>query len=125
MVQRHLRRRGHPIQQDHRPRSLGRRRATRLMAAPLPVLIASPLEPEHIARIKAVDWRIELLHGADLLPRPRYVSDHTGEPTTRTHEQEARFLELLGRAEVMFDFDRAHLRDLPKVAPRLRWLQAT
>jgi glyoxylate/hydroxypyruvate reductase A len=95
------------------------------MAAPLPVLIASPLEPEHIARIKSVDSRIELLHDADLLPRPRYVSDHTGEPTTRTPEQEARFLEMLGRAEVMFDFDRAHLRDLPKVAPRLRWLQAT
>ena len=29
------------------------------------------------------------------------------------------------RAEVMFDFDRAHFRDLAAVAPRLRWLQAT
>jgi phosphoglycerate dehydrogenase-like enzyme len=95
------------------------------MAAAVPVLIASPLEPEHIARIKAVDTRIELLHDADLLPRPRYVADHTGAPMTRTPEQETRFLEMLARAEVMFDFDRAHLRDLPKVAPRLRWLQAT
>jgi glyoxylate/hydroxypyruvate reductase A len=95
------------------------------MAAAVPVLIASPLEPEHIARIKAVDARIELLHDADLLPRPRYTADHTGAPLTRTPEQERRFLEMLGRAEVMFDFDRAHLRDLPKVAPRLRWLQAT
>ena len=95
------------------------------MAGPLVVLIASPLEPEHIERIRAVDPRIEVLHDADLLPRPRYVSDHTGPPTTRTPEQEARFLDMLGRAEVMFDFDRAHLRDLPAVAPRLRWLQAT
>jgi phosphoglycerate dehydrogenase-like enzyme len=92
----------------------------------LVVLIASPLEKEHLDRIRALDPRIELLHDPDLLPRPRYVSDHTGAPTTsRTPEQEARFLEMLGRAEVMFDFDRAHMRDLPAVAPRLRWLQAT
>ena len=32
---------------------------------------------------------------------------------------------MMRRAEVMFDFDRAHLRDLAAVAPRLRWLQAT
>jgi phosphoglycerate dehydrogenase-like enzyme len=95
------------------------------MAEPLVVLIASPLEPEHIERIRAVDPRIEILHDADLLPRPRYVSDHTGAPMTRTPEQEARFLEMLRRAEVVFDFDRAHMRDLPVVAPRLRWLQAT
>jgi len=95
------------------------------MAEPLIVLIASPLEPEHIEQIRAVDPRIEVLHDADLLPRPRYVSDHSGAPMTRTPEQEARFLEMLRRAEVVFDFDRAHMRDLPAVAPRLRWLQAT
>jgi phosphoglycerate dehydrogenase-like enzyme len=95
------------------------------MAKRLVVLIASPLEPEHLARIRAVDPRIELLHDPELIPRPRYVSDHAGAPTTRTPEQEARFLEMLGRTEVVFDFDRAHLRDLPTVAPRLRWLQAT
>jgi phosphoglycerate dehydrogenase-like enzyme len=92
---------------------------------PLVVLIASPLEPEHIARIRAVDPRIELLHDAELLPTPRYVSDHTGPATTRTPEQEARFVAMLGRAEVAFDFDRAHLRDLAAVAPRLRWVQST
>jgi phosphoglycerate dehydrogenase-like enzyme len=95
------------------------------MADPVVVLIASPLEPEHVARIRAVDPRIEVLHDPELLPRPRYVSDHTGAPTDRTPEQEARFLEMLRRAEVLFDFDRAHLRDLAAVAPRLRWLQAT
>src|SRR5207245_9209864 len=80
---------------------------------------------EHLERIRAVDPRIELLHDADLVPRPRYVSDHTGAGTERTPDQEARFREMLGRAEVIFDFDRAHLRDLSGVAPRLRWLQAT
>jgi len=91
----------------------------------LVVLIASPLEPEHVDRIRAVDPRIELLHDPDLLPRPRYVSDHAGPPMTRTREQEARFLTMLGRAEVVFDFPSGHVRDLPAVAPRLRWLQAT
>lgn len=96
-----------------------------MTAGPIVVLIASPLEPEHIQRIRGVDPRIELLHDADLLPRPRYVSDHTGPATKRTPEQEARFLEMLGRAEVIFDFPSGHFRDLPVVAPRLRWLQAT
>jgi phosphoglycerate dehydrogenase-like enzyme len=96
------------------------------MSEPLVVLIASPLEPEHVERIRAVDPRINVLFDADLLPRPRFVSDHTGPPATeRTPEQEARFLEMLSQAEVLFDFDRAHIRDLPNVAPRVRWVQST
>lgn len=95
------------------------------MGDPLVVLIASPLEPEHVDQIRAVDPRIEVLWDPELLPRPRYVSDHTGPATSRTPAQEARFLEMLGRAEVVFDFPSGHLRDLPTVAPRLRWLQAT
>lgn len=89
------------------------------------MFIASPLEPEHVDRIRAVDPRIELLHDPDLLPRPRYVADHAGVPMTRTAQQDARFLQMLGRAEVVFDFPSGHLRDLAAVAPRLRWLQAT
>ena len=95
------------------------------MADTLVVLIASPLEPEHVARIRSVDPRIELLHDPELLPRTRYVADHVGAPMTRTPQQEARFLDMLGRAEVLFDFPSGHLSDLAAVAPRLRWLQAT
>ena len=91
----------------------------------LVVLIASPLEAEYVDRIRAVDPRIEVFHDPELLPPPRYVSDHTGPPTTRTPDQETRFLEMLRRAEVVFDFPSGHLRDLAAVAPRLRWLQAT
>jgi glyoxylate/hydroxypyruvate reductase A len=91
----------------------------------LVVMVAAPFEPEHVERIRTVDPRIELLHDADLLPRPRYVSDHAGSPMQRTPEQEARFLEMLGRAEVLFDFPSGHYRDLAAVAPRLRWLQST
>jgi len=96
------------------------------MPEPLVVLISFPLEPENVERIRALDPRIKLLFEPDLLPRPRYVADHTGPPTAkRTPEQEMRFLELLGQAEVLFDFDRAHLRDLAAVAPRIRWVQST
>jgi glyoxylate/hydroxypyruvate reductase A len=95
------------------------------MSERLVVMIAAPFEPEHVDRIRAVDPRIELLHDPDLLSRPRYVSDHAGAPLTRTTEQEARFVEMLGRAEVLFDFPSGHYRDLPAVAPRLRWLQST
>jgi phosphoglycerate dehydrogenase-like enzyme len=96
------------------------------MPEPLVVLIASPLEPQHVERIRTLDPRIKVLFDPELLPRPRFVSDHTGPPTTqRTPEQESRFLEMLGQAEVLFDFDRAHLRDLPAVAPRVRWVQST
>ena len=96
------------------------------MAEPLVVLIATPLEPDHVERIRTLDPRIKLLFDPELLPRPRFVSDHTGPPTVqRTPEHEARFLEMLGQAEVLFDFDRAHIRDLSTVAPRVRWVQST
>src|SRR6266480_5900294 len=95
------------------------------MPEPLVVLIAAPFEPEHVERIRVVDPRIELLHDPDLLPQPRYVSDHAGSPLQRTPEQEARFLEMLGRAEVVLDSPSGHIRDLAAVAPRLRWLQST
>src|SRR5256712_8306805 len=91
----------------------------------LVVLIAAPFEPEHVDRIRAVDPRIEVLHDPALLPRPRYVSDHAGSPLQRAPEQETRFLEMLGRAEVVLDFPSGHIRDLAAVASRLRWLQST
>jgi glyoxylate/hydroxypyruvate reductase len=91
----------------------------------LVVMVAAPFEREHIDRIRAIDHRIELLHDPTLLPTPRYVADHVGSPTKRTPEQEARFLDMLGRAEVLFDFPSGHYRDLQAVAPRLRWLQST
>jgi phosphoglycerate dehydrogenase-like enzyme len=91
----------------------------------LTVLIASPLEPEFVAQIRAADPRIVVLHDPALLPPTRYIADHSGAPMTRTPEQEARFAALLAQADVLFDFDRTHLRDLRQAAPRLKWVQAT
>lgn len=89
------------------------------------VLIASYLEPEHVARIRAADDRLEVIYEPDLLRPPRYAADHTGGPLERTPAQEARWRALLARAEVLFDFDHTHVDDLPELAPKLRWVQAT
>jgi phosphoglycerate dehydrogenase-like enzyme len=89
------------------------------------VVIASFLEPEHVARIAAVDPRLDVVYEPDVLPPPRYPADHTGGPFTRTPEQTARWRALLADAEVIFDFDRATAGQLHELAPRVRWLQAT
>lgn len=91
---------------------------------PVNVLIASYLEPEHIARIRAVDDRLNIVYAPELLAPPRYPADHTN-TITRSPEDEARWRALLAEAEVLFDFDHTNRADLPDLAPRLRWVQAT
>lgn len=89
------------------------------------LLIASYLEPEHVARIRAVDPRLHVTYAPELIPQPRYPADHGGAPLTRTPEEEARWQAHLAEAEILFDFDHTHRDDLPDLAPRLRWIQAT
>jgi phosphoglycerate dehydrogenase-like enzyme len=89
------------------------------------VFFASPLEAEHVEQVRAVSPRLRLLVPASLWPKLRYVADHTGEPVSRTPEQEACWLAMLAEAEVCFDFDRSHLADMARLAPRLRWVQST
>jgi phosphoglycerate dehydrogenase-like enzyme len=89
------------------------------------VLIASWLEPEHVERIRRVDARLDVLHDPELLAPPRYAADHTGAAFTRTPEQDARWRSLLACAEILFDFDRSSARELPSLAPKVRWIQAT
>lgn len=89
------------------------------------VLIASPLEWELVARIAAVDERLDVTYRADLLGAPRYAGDHTP-PVQRSPEQETEWAALLASAEVMFDVDRPNARaGLPLRAPQLRWVQAS
>jgi len=89
------------------------------------VLIASWLEPELVEEIRGVDASVRVVHEPDLLRPPRYPADHHGGPFERSGEQERRWRALLGEATVLFDFDRTHLEDLPELAPRVRWIQAT
>lgn len=91
----------------------------------LPLFIASYLEPELIDRIRRVDDGVEVLYCPELLAPPQYHADHAGSMLVRAPDQEARWRALLARAEVMFDFDRGNARELPALAPRVRWIQAT
>lgn len=88
------------------------------------MLIASWLEAEHVARI-AAEPGVEVLSAPELLPQPGYTSDHHGEPRTLTAAEDARWQDLLARAEVSFDFDWQDAESLPRRAPKLRWIQAT
>ena len=88
------------------------------------VLIASYLEPEHVERIRQVDSRLQVIFEPDLLGRPSYAADHYA-VLERTAEQEARWRELLGQADILFDFDYSHRPDLPELASQVRWVQAS
>jgi phosphoglycerate dehydrogenase-like enzyme len=102
----------------------GRQGSGRGVVGPVTVLIASYLEPEHVSRI-ARTAGVRVIYEPDLLPRPRYIADHTGMPLQRGPADERRWRGYLVEAEVMFDFDHTHLHDLPQLAPRVRWVQAT
>ncbi|WP_018680376.1 D-2-hydroxyacid dehydrogenase [Actinokineospora enzanensis] len=89
------------------------------------VVICSPLEPDLVDRIAAVDPRVDVLYEPDLLPVPRYEGDHVGVLPELTDEQRARWSALTSTAEVAFDFDRRAPSRVNEDFPRLRWLQAT
>lgn len=88
-------------------------------------LIASPLEPEHVERIRAAEPRIEVLYAPDLLPVPRYEADHHGVRRELDAAGHERWSALLARAEIAFDFDWREPARMPRTAPNLRWVQAT
>ncbi len=93
--------------------------------APTPsiLLIASPLEDEHVARLRALaPDRLQVLHDKTLLPTPRFPGDHQGGPFQRSPQQQARWQAMLTRATVLYGLpDPA---DLPFLS-RLAWVQTT
>ena len=90
------------------------------------VVITSYLEEEHVASIRAVDERLRVLYREDLVPPPRWPGDHAGPPEwRRTPEGDEELLAMLREAEVLYDFPRGHVEDLVRIAPRLRWVQAS
>ena len=95
------------------------------MPETLTVVIASPLEDEHLDRIRAVDPRIEVLHDASLLPTPNYIADHKGSHPVLDAAQQERWRGMLARADVLFDFDWFEPSLLRTNAPRATWVQAT
>lgn len=93
------------------------------------VVVATPLEAALVARIGAVDDRLDVRYQPDLLPPTRFPCDHRGsEAFRRTPEQEGRWRAMLGAAEVLFGLPgdaAAGLADVVATNPVLRWVQAT
>jgi glyoxylate/hydroxypyruvate reductase len=89
------------------------------------VLVATPLEPEHAARIEATDPRVSVLYEPGLLPVPRYPADHGGVPRALSAAQLDRWSALRRQADVSFDFDWQAPAEMPGNCPRLRWVQGT
>ncbi len=89
------------------------------------VLVATPLEPEHAARIEAADPRVSVLYEPGLLPVPRYPADHTGVPRALSAAGLDRWAALRRQADVSFDFDWQAPADMARNCPRLRWVQGT
>jgi phosphoglycerate dehydrogenase-like enzyme len=90
------------------------------------VVVTSYFEEEYLRRIREVDGRLRVLYREDLVPPPLWPGDHAGpEDWSRTPEGEEEFLAMLGEAEVLYDFPRGHVRDLVRVAPKLRWVQGS
>jgi phosphoglycerate dehydrogenase-like enzyme len=90
------------------------------------VVIASYFEEEYVRRIREVDERLRVLYREDLVPPPRWPGDHAGrEEWERKPEDDEAFVEMLGEAEVLYDFPRGHIWDLVRVAPNLRWVQGS
>ncbi|MDX6475967.1 MAG: hypothetical protein QOH95_1478 [Gaiellaceae bacterium] len=92
-------------------------------------MIATPLEPELVVRLRSVDDRLDVLFEPELLPPPRYPSDHRGAADfQRTPEQAERFAGLLAGAEVLYGIpgdDPSGLVQAVRSAPGLRFVQAT
>jgi glyoxylate/hydroxypyruvate reductase len=89
------------------------------------ILVASPLEAGHVARIEATDPRVSALYEPDLLPVPRYPADHTGVPRALSAAGLDRWSSLRAQADVSFDFDWQAPAEMARNCPRLRWVQGT
>lgn len=89
------------------------------------LLICSPLESQHVERIRAVSDKVRVHYRPELLPCPRYEADHFGLPPSCDDAQEAEWASLLERAEILFDFDYHRMENFRSRTPQLRWVQAS
>jgi hypothetical protein len=77
-------------------------------------LIATPLEPELVARIEAVDPSVRVLCEPTLLPRPQYQADHTGLPPVLSAGQQQQRSRLRHQAEVSLGFGWQEPKQMPR-----------
>jgi glyoxylate/hydroxypyruvate reductase A len=88
------------------------------------LVITSPISDELVARIRATDARLDVVHEPDLLAPPRHACDHPL-PTLDDPGARERWNALLDEAEVLFDFGPLELAPTLAGRPHLRWIQAT
>jgi phosphoglycerate dehydrogenase-like enzyme len=100
-----------------------------VMADPVRVAIAVPLEPELVEPIRAADPRVEVAYEPALLPAVRYPNDHRGvDDFRRAPEDERRWWEMIAAAEVLYGIpgdSPEGLAEAVRCASGLRWVQAT
>jgi glyoxylate/hydroxypyruvate reductase len=97
-----------------------------MTGAPVTIVVASPLEDDLVERLRtAVAGAARVIHEPALLPTARYAGDHHGARPELDKAERDRWLGLLAQAEVLLDFDWLAPAELPRNAPKLRWLQAT
>ncbi len=91
------------------------------------IVVATPLEPELVDRIRRAVPDVEVAFEPALLPPPRYPSDHRGDPEFRRDQAgERRFAELLAEADVLLGIPGetpTALAHVVRTCPRLRWVQ--
>ncbi|MCA9858499.1 MAG: D-2-hydroxyacid dehydrogenase [Thermomicrobiales bacterium] len=101
---------------------------------PVVIGITSPLEPEHVERIRnAAPGRIDVRYAPDLLPPARYVADHEGpDGWTRSPRDQARWEAMLAECDVVWDIPEvvwdtpgATTKPVLEILPKLRWIQTT
>lgn len=92
----------------------------------LRVMIASPLEVEHVDRIRQhLPENAELIYEPELYPPTLYTADHHGsDDFTRSDDDEARWRELAATADILVDFPVARVHP-HEYAPRVKWIQTT
>jgi phosphoglycerate dehydrogenase-like enzyme len=94
---------------------------------PLTVVIASPLEAEHVETLRAgAPEGVTIRYEPDLLPPMRYNADHDGPPEwERTPEQRAEWAAILRDADALWDIDRRAGTHPRQYAPKVRWIGTT
>ena len=100
------------------------------MTEPVETLfIATPLEVEHVDRIRAAAGdRIRVIHEPDLYPPTRFIADHGGAPGfQRNAEQQARWNQHLAEATILFDMPPGIPagQGLLDVVPNVKWVQTS
>jgi len=93
------------------------------------LFITSPIEPEFVEQIRAVDRdRVTVIYEPEIYPPMQYVADHHGPAGfARSTEQNAIMNQRLSEADFLLDFPSGLPagKTVLDLAPRLKWVQTT